>query len=81
MALEKFSEDLKSEPPRNVSAGKLDRNFRRCMPADRGQLVGPFAINESDEGWCLELRGVPSQTAVLGVRNGVLCWIETEACE
>ena len=79
--LEKFSEDLKKDPPRAVSASKLDRNFRRCLPAQRGQLIGPFAIVESDEGWYLELRGVPSQTAVLGARNGVLTWIQTEECE
>jgi len=79
--IEKFADDLKNDPPRTVSAGKLDRNFRRSMPAERGQLVGPFAIVRTDEGWYLELRGVPTSTAVLGARNGALSWIETEACE
>lgn len=81
MALEKFETDLANEPPRLVSAGKLDRNFRRCMPAQRGGLVGPFSIVETDEGWYLEPKGAPGQTAVLGIRNGVLTWLETEECQ
>jgi hypothetical protein len=80
MPLEPFEPDLSKDPPRTVSAGKLDRNFKRCHPAERGQLVGPFKIVPSDDGWYLELRGAPSGLAVLGASNGVLKWIPTQNC-
>lgn len=77
--LEKFKEDLKNEPPRTVSAGKLDRNFRRCLPAKRG-LLAHMNINYANDGWYLEIPAPPGGTAVLGAVGGVVQWIRTEDC-
>jgi hypothetical protein len=78
--LEKFQEDLSGEAPRTVSAGKLDRNFRRCMPAPRG-MAALFKLNTSEDGWWFELPPPPGGTAVLGFSGGALTWILTEECE
>ena len=78
--LEKFEDDLKGEPPRNVSAGKLDRNFRRCLPAKRG-LLQSFNLNYERGGWYLDIPPAPGGTVVLGAINGVITWIQTEDCQ
>jgi hypothetical protein len=78
--LEKFAEDLKKDPPRIVSAGKLDRNFRRCLPAKRG-LLAHMNLNFTDSGWHLEIPAPPDGTVVLGAVGGVVQWIRTQDCQ
>lgn len=77
--LEKFTEDLAKKPPRRVSASKLDRNFRRCYPVRRG-LLAHMNLNQTDEGWWLEIPAPPAGTVVLGAIGGVVQWIRTEDC-
>jgi hypothetical protein len=55
--LKKFVDDLKGDPPRTVSAPKLDENFARCMPAQRG-LLADLQLNFTHEGWYLESDGL-----------------------
>jgi hypothetical protein len=77
--LEKFADDVKSDPPRVVSASKLDRNFARCMPAERG-LFGATKINYAHDGWSIDIAPPGSGTYVLGAVNGTLQWIATQDC-
>jgi hypothetical protein len=78
--LELFTPDSKKEAPRMVSAGKLDRNFARCMPAQLG-LFASIVPNFSEKGWYLDLAPPGSGTYVLGAVDGVIKWIATEDCE
>jgi hypothetical protein len=77
--LKKFVDDLKGEPPRTVSALKLDENFARCAPAERG-LLSAMGLNFTHEGWYLDLRPPGNGTYVLGAVNGQVQWIATEDC-
>jgi hypothetical protein len=58
--LKKFVDDLRGDAPRTVSAAKLDENFLRCMPAERG-LLAQMKINHTQEGWYLDF-GPPNST-------------------
>jgi len=59
--LEPFTPDTKGEPPRQVSAGKLDRNFARCMPLPYDGPTPPYRVNFSKSGWRLvDLTGLPA---------------------
>jgi len=77
--LKKFLDDLKGEPPRMVSALKLDENFARCAPAERG-LLAALKLNFTHEGWYLDLTPPGNGTYVLGSVNGRVQWIATEDC-
>lgn len=77
--LEKFKDDLAKEPPRSVSASKLDRNFARCYPLRRG-LLAHMNLNQSEEGWWIEIPAPPAGTVVLGAIGGVVQWISTQDC-
>jgi hypothetical protein len=56
--LEEFAEDLKNKtppaPPFRISAGKLDRNFRRCYPASIDGNQPPYKADVTESGWKLE---------------------------
>jgi hypothetical protein len=77
--LKKFVDDLRGDAPRTVSAAKLDENFLRCMPAERG-LLAQMKINHTHEGWYLDLTPPSNGTYVLGAVNGRVQWIATEDC-
>jgi hypothetical protein len=77
--LETFADDLDRDPPRTVSASKLDRNFAKCYPLRRG-LLAHMNLNQSDDGWYLEIPAPPAGIAVLGSIGGVVQWILTEDC-
>ena len=77
--LELFVPDTKKEPPRQVSASKLDRNFARCMPAKIG-LLSALSPNYTKDGWYLDFAPPANGTYVLGSVNGVVQWIATEDC-
>lgn len=77
--LELFTKDAQSEPPRQVSAGKLDRNFARCMPAKRGLLAG-MRPNFARDGWWIDLNPPADGTYVLGAVNGQIQWLATQDC-
>jgi hypothetical protein len=78
--LSKFRDDLEKEPPRTVSASKLDANFRACMPQKRG-ILEALHLSYDEGGWYLNIPTPPGGTAVLGSIGGVIQWIETEECE
>ena len=78
--LKKFVDDLQGDPPRTVSATKLDENFTRCMPAQRG-LLDAIKINYTHEGWYLDLTPPSNGTHVLGAVDGRIQWIATEDCD
>jgi hypothetical protein len=58
-ALERFVDDLKrgandpNVPPHVISAGKLDRNYRRCYPKKIDGNSPPYKVDASDDGWRL----------------------------
>lgn len=87
--LEEFKDDLNSgakppSPPYRVSAGKLDRNFRRCYPRDYEGSEKPYTVENSDGGWLLKMPYWPPPGGgifVFGAIDGKLGWIATEACE
>lgn len=78
--LAKFSDDLKADPPRTVSASKLDANFRACMPQRRG-ILERLNLCYDEGGWYLNIPTPPGGTAVLGSINGVVTWLSTEECD
>lgn len=56
--LEKFTDDLKGgtppNPPYRISAGKLDRNFKRSSPQTQsGEGETGYTVKEGDDGWTL----------------------------
>lgn len=77
--LAKFSDDLKQDPPRLVSASKLDANFRACMPQKRG-ILERLNLSYDEGGWYLNIPTPPGGTTVLGSVNGVITWLETQEC-
>ena len=77
--LKKFVDDLRGDAPRTVSAAKLDENFLRCMPAERG-LLAQMKINHTQDGWYLDVVPPSNGTYVLGAVNGQVQWIATEDC-
>lgn len=57
--LEKFTDDLKGgqppSPPYRISAGKLDRNFKKVSPKEQsGEGETGYIVKPSDDGWTLE---------------------------
>jgi hypothetical protein len=77
--LARFSDDLKKDPPRNVSASKLDSNFRACMPQKIG-IMERLNLSYDGNGWYFNIPTPPGGTAVLGAVGGVIQWLPTEAC-
>jgi hypothetical protein len=78
--LKKFIDDTKGDPPRRVSASKLDENFKRCLPADRG-IFGGLKWNFTQDGWYIDLTPPAAGTFVLGAVNGQIQWVATEDCD
>lgn len=86
--LHKFSDDLKggndpNSAPHTISASKLDRNFALCSPIKQDGSAAPYKVDQTDDGWKLVFPFFPppaSGTYVLGVIDGVIQWIATEAC-
>jgi hypothetical protein len=78
--LASFSEDVKKEPPRTVSASKLDSNFRACMPKKVG-ILKALNLSYGKDGWELNIPMPPAGTAVLGSVGGIIQWLPTEKCE
>ena len=78
--LAKFSDDLQKDPPRTVSASKLDSNFRACMPQKRG-ILERLNLSYDESGWYLNIPTPPGGTAVLGSIGGIIQWLPTENCE
>lgn len=79
-ALHAFVDDTKGKPPFLVSAPRLDENFVRCMPAQRG-LLGTTKVSFSDEGWFIDVPPPGAGTFVLGAVNGRVQWISTQDCD
>jgi hypothetical protein len=78
--LQPFSDDLKDNPPRVISASKLDGNFNACMPAQRG-FLRLLALSYDRKGWYCDFPNPPNGTVVLGAINGIVQWIPTQGCE
>lgn len=59
MDLELFSDDLggggkdPNKPPSVISAGKLDRNFQRCLPVKMDGNNVAYKADYTDGGWKL----------------------------
>jgi hypothetical protein len=78
--LARFSDDLKKDPPRNVSASKLDKNFRACMPQKIG-IMERLNLSYDENGWYFNIPTPPGGTVVLGAVGGIIQWLPTEECE
>lgn len=56
MDLERFIDDLGSNDPQrasSISAGKLDRNFQRCLPMKMDGNNAAYKVDLTDGGWRL----------------------------
>jgi hypothetical protein len=57
--LEEFADDARAvstqpgSPPNAISAGKLDRNFRRCYPLAQEGNNAPYTVEAGEDGWVL----------------------------
>jgi hypothetical protein len=87
MNLHVFSEDVGSS---SIRAKGLDDNFRRVRPLQRDGTARQYAINETPDGWSIEIflqeliqQQLPPPTSgtwVLGAVNGSVQWIATSEC-
>jgi hypothetical protein len=81
MELFKFASEAGST---SIKADALDFNFSKLRPLNNTGYPRHYALTETPEGWSMTIfPAFPQGTGalhVLGIQNGQLRWVPTEAC-
>lgn len=67
-----------------IPAAALDSNFAKLRPLQQSGYPRHYALTETPQGWTMTIFPQFPQAAgglhVLGIQNGQLRWVPTEAC-
>jgi hypothetical protein len=80
MTLNSFVEETGAT---SISAKSLDENFAKLKPLAQDGVPRQYALTETANGWSLTIFPPFPSTGdlhVLGIQNGIMQWVATEAC-